>query len=349
MDEKGGSKTNTPKSSMAGGIRSSVSRLIMMRNSIDLQISPKRKVSSLRDSGTPTPNSPSKLKKIGDQKTGEFPFQRLNSILTGKGKGMSYSNIADIEKDDLKMQLMKKLIDSKKVEFYDLVKNSIEEELAIEHQGAAENEEDGDLDIEENLGDQQEYLKFFEGETGQADLLQIEPKNSVELLAMYTDGYPLLNLRKKILFYLKSISVICYKIIKHQIFEYCSLIVIIMNSILLALEDPNVENTDPVRIEMENSFLILYTIEMVLKISALGFVFNKGAYLRDAWNILDFVIVFTAYLPMVLSNDSGVNLSSLRSLRVLRPLRTISSVKNLKVLLRTLFSALPLLLGNEKK
>ena len=35
---------------------------------------------------------------------------------------------------------------------------------------------------------------------------------------------------------------------------------------------------------------------MLLKIMGMGFVFNKGAYLRDAWNILDFVIVTSGYL-----------------------------------------------------
>lgn len=47
-------------------------------------------------------------------------------------------------------------------------------------------------------------------------------------------------------------------------------------------------------------FLILYTIEMSLKIIGLGFIFNRGAYLRDAWNVLDFVIVATAYIPIIL-------------------------------------------------
>ena len=35
---------------------------------------------------------------------------------------------------------------------------------------------------------------------------------------------------------------------------------------------------------------------MALKILGLGFVFNKGSYLRDAWNIMDFTIVMTGYL-----------------------------------------------------
>ncbi len=65
--------------------------------------------------------------------------------------------------------------------------------------------------------------------------------------------------------------------------------------------------------------------------------------MRDAWNILDILIVSTGYIPYVISSSNGVNLSSLRSLRVLRPLRTISTVKSLKKILTGLFSAVPLL------
>lgn len=38
---------------------------------------------------------------------------------------------------------------------------------------------------------------------------------------------------------------------------------------------------------------------MVLKILGMGFIFNKGAYLRDYFNILDFFIVVSAYLAMM--------------------------------------------------
>jgi hypothetical protein len=50
---------------------------------------------------------------------------------------------------------------------------------------------------------------------------------------------------------------------------------------------------------IELIFLILYTIEMALKIIGLGFILNKGSYLRDAWNVLDFVIVISAYIPII--------------------------------------------------
>jgi hypothetical protein len=89
---------------------------------------------------------------------------------------------------------------------------------------------------------------------------------------------------------------------------------------------------------IEDFFLIAYTIEMCLKILGLGLFLNKGSYLRDAWNILDGVIVVTSLLPLLLGGSSAVNLSVLRSLRVLRPLRTISSIRALKVLNKTLIS-----------
>jgi hypothetical protein len=45
-------------------------------------------------------------------------------------------------------------------------------------------------------------------------------------------------------------------------------------------------------------FLGIYTIEMVLKILGYGLILNNGSYLRDAWNILDFVIVLSGYLEI---------------------------------------------------
>ncbi len=69
---------------------------------------------------------------------------------------------------------------------------------------------------------------------------------------------------------------------------------------------------------------------MLVKIFGQGFIFGENPYLNESWNILDFVIVTTSYLPLVFA-DSGVdvNLKILRSLRVLRPLRTVTKYKDL--------------------
>ena len=45
---------------------------------------------------------------------------------------------------------------------------------------------------------------------------------------------------------------------------------------------------------------IVFTIEAVLKIIAVGFLFaGKNSYIREAWNILDFVIVASALLGII--------------------------------------------------
>lgn len=45
----------------------------------------------------------------------------------------------------------------------------------------------------------------------------------------------------------------------------------------------------------EYFFIVVFTIEAVLKIVAYGFAFHPGAYLRNGWNILDFAIVVIGY------------------------------------------------------
>jgi hypothetical protein len=81
---------------------------------------------------------------------------------------------------------------------------------------------------------------------------------------------------------------------------------------------------------------------MSLKILALGFIFNPGAYLRDPWNILDFTIVSTAYLQYVLQGSS-FSLSGLRVFRVLRPLRSISNIPGLRLIVSSLLGSIKLL------
>lgn len=83
---------------------------------------------------------------------------------------------------------------------------------------------------------------------------------------------------------------------------------------------------------------------MVFKILAYGFMFNRGSYLRDPWNILDFIIVVTSVMPLFMTLNFSVN--SLRAVRVLRPLKTITKVKVLKMIVRTLFLSFSLVLDS---
>lgn len=83
---------------------------------------------------------------------------------------------------------------------------------------------------------------------------------------------------------------------------------------------------------------------MSLKIFAYGFILNKGSYLRDLWNIMDFFIVLTSLLPIVITLNFSVN--ALRAFRVLRPLRTVTKIKALKRIIKTLFYSFSLVMDS---
>ena len=118
--------------------------------------------------------------------------------------------------------------------------------------------------------------------------------DSFEKIRAYQDDYPFLQLRKKIWTIKETITYTAFRIISCWQFEAIALVVIISNSVVLALDDPTTSEQTSTEETIDFVFLILYTVEMALKIIGLGFFFNAGAYLRDYWNILDFVIVFTA-------------------------------------------------------
>ena len=76
--------------------------------------------------------------------------------------------------------------------------------------------------------------------------------------------------------------------------------------------------------ELDFIFNYLFILECVLKVIALGFAMDEGSYLRDSWNRLDFFIVITSAIDMMLSNTNIPALKVLRMLRMIRPLRVIS-------------------------
>ena len=43
--------------------------------------------------------------------------------------------------------------------------------------------------------------------------------------------------------------------------------------------------------DLEPVFMGIFTMEMVVKIVADGFILHKDSYLRNPWNIMDFIVV----------------------------------------------------------
>uniref|UniRef100_A0AAQ5Y2P6 Voltage-dependent L-type calcium channel subunit alpha n=1 Tax=Amphiprion ocellaris TaxID=80972 RepID=A0AAQ5Y2P6_AMPOC len=151
----------------------------------------------------------------------------------------------------------------------------------------------------------------------------------------------------------------CINIVEWKTFEIIILLTIFANCVALAVflpmpeEDSN--NTNSSLESLEYIFLVIFTLECFLKIVAYGFVFHEGAYLRNCWNILDFVIVFMGLFTFALDTinkiagvpmekGGGFDMKALRAFRVLRPLRLVSGVPSLQVVMNSILKAmLPLL------
>lgn len=120
---------------------------------------------------------------------------------------------------------------------------------------------------------------------------------------------------------------VCAAIVANPGFDRFILLLIFVSSLALALDNPlrNPDSTTAVYLgRVERVMTGLFFVEMALKICAHGFLFMQRAYLRSAWNILDFVVVVISMIQLF-TNDSG-NLESLRSLRTLRALRPLRFV-----------------------
>ena len=91
---------------------------------------------------------------------------------------------------------------------------------------------------------------------------------------------------------------------------------------------------------MDIAFNMIFTCEAVIKIIAMGFFLNKGSYLTEPWNVLDFFIVVSALIDMSVESVDIPAIKVLRLLRTLRPLRFISHNINLKLVVTSLLESI---------
>ena len=95
--------------------------------------------------------------------------------------------------------------------------------------------------------------------------------------------------------------------------------------------------------DSELFFTIVFTIEMLVKMIASGVYFEQEAYLKDGWNVMDFVVVVVSLVSLI--PGMGSNVSALRVIRVLRPLRTLSVLPGMRTLIGTMIRSVPMI-GN---
>ena len=97
----------------------------------------------------------------------------------------------------------------------------------------------------------------------------------------------------------------------------------------------------PVQERIDLGFIILFIVEAVVKIIAMGFVFHKYAYLREAWNVLDLFFVVISIIGFLNIEGSLDSLKVVRTFRKLRILRSFNNHPAIKVQIGALRLSIP--------
>ncbi|KAK3737051.1 hypothetical protein QZH41_016673, partial [Actinostola sp. cb2023] len=138
---------------------------------------------------------------------------------------------------------------------------------------------------------------------------------------------------------------LCHRIVCLAHFDTCMLIVIILSSLVIAVEDPVYDDAPKNKIlwYFDCVFTAIFIFEVVVKVIDMGLIFHKGAYLRSIWNVIDGTVVACNLASLILSRSSNTDrlsnsaIRALRVMRVLRPFKSVHKIKKLRAVFRCMW------------
>uniref|UniRef100_UPI0037E7AF9C voltage-dependent L-type calcium channel subunit alpha-1D n=1 Tax=Semicossyphus pulcher TaxID=241346 RepID=UPI0037E7AF9C len=216
-------------------------------------------------------------------------------------------------------------------------KTKVEEKKEEEEEWDEDEEkEDEDAGNEEDDWQENEELRAIEGLEGVAPL-KPEFSGPKEKIVPIPDGSSFFILGKK-----NCLRVACHNLIHHPYFTNFILIFIILSSISLAAEDPIKSHSfrNIVLGYADYVFTSVFTVEIVLKMTVYGAFLHTGSFCRNAFNLLDLLVVSVSLTSFFLHSSAISVVKILRVLRVLRPLRAINRAKGLKNVVQCVFVAI---------
>ncbi len=122
------------------------------------------------------------------------------------------------------------------------------------------------------------------------------------------------------------------RMVAHPRFEQVILAIIIVNSVILALEtSPAIMGQAGYWLEIADTvFLGVFVVELVVRM-----IVDFRGFWRDPWRIFDFLVVAVALVP------STGPLSILRAMRILRALRLLTTIPSMRRVVGGLLVAVP--------
>ncbi|KAM9475486.1 voltage-dependent L-type calcium channel subunit alpha-1D [Clarias gariepinus] len=215
-------------------------------------------------------------------------------------------------------------------------KKKKEEKTEEEEWEDDEDREDDETGNDNDDWEESEELRAIEGLEG-AVPLKVESFQPKEKIIPIPDGSSFFVLGKK-----NCLRVACHNLIYHPYFTNFILLFIILSSFSLAAEDPI--KTHSFRNIMlgyaDYVFTTVFTIEIILKMTVYGAFLHQGSFCRNAFNLLDLLVVSVSLTSFFLNSSAISVVKILRVLRVLRPLRAINRAKGLKSVIQCVFVAI---------
>ncbi|XP_069544532.1 LOW QUALITY PROTEIN: voltage-dependent T-type calcium channel subunit alpha-1I-like [Brachyistius frenatus] len=139
------------------------------------------------------------------------------------------------------------------------------------------------------------------------------------------------------------------RMISHRVFDPVILLFILMNCVTIAMERPgiNLNSWERAFISMSSTvFTVIFLMEMLIKVLALGLFVGPQSYCRSPWNIMDGMLVVLSLIHITIRLTTGDEnhmlgiLKILRLLRTFRPLRVIKRAPKLKLAVEALMASM---------
>ena len=140
------------------------------------------------------------------------------------------------------------------------------------------------------------------------------------------------------------VRIFIHKLTMCKMFEALILAIIVFSSIKLIVDTYLIDKPDDNPLVVTSNYLdlfftVFFALESLIKAIASGFIMEKGSYLRESWNQLDFFIVVTSIIDLIFDGIDFPVIKILRLLRTLRPLRVISHNSGMKIVVAALIES----------
>ena len=129
--------------------------------------------------------------------------------------------------------------------------------------------------------------------------------------------------------------IVVFQIAESLWFDAVMAIAVVLNCLILVIDNPHDGKTEETFVVMNLCLNIIFTLEFVVKVIALGLYGPPKAYFKSTWNVIDFVCLISGW----------VDVQAFVSLRALRPLRILSKSEGMQVVLFLLYMAFPAILA----